>query len=73
VGGIRGNRARDIGEWESGDNGHVFVGIDLHKSTFNAAAVDDDGFLRETAGSASRTRGDDIICTNLYKYNSMIY
>jgi len=51
VGGIRRNRARDIGEWESGDNGHMFVGIDLHKSTFNAAVVDDDGnLLGETKG-----------------------
>jgi hypothetical protein len=39
VGGIRRNRARDIGEWESGDNRHMFVGIDLHKSTFNAAVA----------------------------------
>ncbi|MGC8614116.1 MAG: IS110 family transposase, partial [Conexivisphaera sp.] len=29
----------------------MFVGIDLHKSTFNAAVVDDDGnLLRETKG-----------------------
>jgi predicted NBD/HSP70 family sugar kinase len=29
----------------------MFVGIDLHKSTFNAAVVDDDGnLLRETSG-----------------------
>jgi hypothetical protein len=61
VGGIRRNRARDIGEWESGDNGHMFVGIDLHKSTFNAAVVDGErrpiGIVTEDDVEYARRRG----------------
>ncbi|MGC9178469.1 MAG: hypothetical protein ACP5G6_08725, partial [Conexivisphaera sp.] len=38
VGGIRRARVRDIEELE--DNRSMSVGVDLHKSTFNAAVVD---------------------------------